>query len=113
MSVESLPVVGRPANPPPCHARSPSKSTSATRCSAPRILATSENIWVTTSGNFFDQALITAVLTVGADHILFASDYPYEMATDAARWIERAPISEGDRRKICYTNAAGLLRLPR
>jgi predicted TIM-barrel fold metal-dependent hydrolase len=68
---------------------------------------------VTTSGNFFDQALITAVLTVGADHILFASDYPYEMATDAARWIERAPISEGDRRKICYTNAAGLLRLPR
>ncbi len=73
----------------------------------------SENIWVTTSGNFFDQALINAVLTVGADHILFASDYPYEMATDAARWIERAPISESDRRKICYTNAAGLLHLPR
>ncbi len=73
----------------------------------------SDNIWVTTSGNFFDQALITAVLTVGADHILFASDYPYEMATDAARWIERAPISESDRRKICYSNAAGLLRLPR
>jgi predicted TIM-barrel fold metal-dependent hydrolase len=73
----------------------------------------SNNIWVTTSGNFFDQALITAVLTVGADHILFASDYPYEMATDAARWIERAPISERDRRKICYTNAAGLFRLPR
>ena len=45
----------------------------------------SNNIWVTTSGNFFDQALITAVLSVGADHILFASDYPYEMATDAAR----------------------------
>ena len=57
---------------------------------------------MTTSGNFFDQALITAVLTVGADHILFASDYPYEMAADAARWIERAPISERDRRKICY-----------
>ena len=45
----------------------------------------SNNIWVTTSGNFFDQALITAVLSVGADHILFASDYPYEMAADAAR----------------------------
>lgn len=73
----------------------------------------SENIWITTSGNFFDQALITAILTVGADHILFASDYPYEMATDAARWIERAPISERDRRKICYGNAANLLRLPR
>jgi hypothetical protein len=36
----------------------------------------SDNIWVTTSGNFSDQALITTLLTVGADHILFASDYP-------------------------------------
>ena len=42
-----------------------------------------------------------------------ASDYPYEMATDAARWIETAPISENDRRKICYGNAAALFGLPR
>jgi predicted TIM-barrel fold metal-dependent hydrolase len=73
----------------------------------------SDNIWVTTSGNFNDQALITALLTVGADRIMFASDYPYDMATDAARWIETAPISENDRRKICYGNAAALFSLPR
>ena len=72
----------------------------------------SDNIWVTTSGNFSDQALITAMLTIGADHIMFASDYPYDMATDAARWIERAPISERDRRKICHVNAASLFTLP-
>ena len=48
----------------------------------------SDNIWVTTSGNFSDQALITVLLTIGADHVMFASDYPYDMATDAARWIE-------------------------
>ena len=71
----------------------------------------SDNIWLTTSGNFNDQALITALLTVGADHIMFASDYPYDMATDAARWIESAPISENDRRKICYGNAAALFGL--
>jgi 2,3-dihydroxybenzoate decarboxylase len=71
----------------------------------------SDNIWLTTSGNFNDQALITALLTVGADHIMFASDYPYDMSTDAARWIEAAPISENDRRKICHGNAAGLFGL--
>jgi predicted TIM-barrel fold metal-dependent hydrolase len=71
----------------------------------------SDNIWVTTSGNFNDQALITALLAVGADHILFATDYPYDMATDAARWIETAPISENDRRKICHANAATLFGL--
>jgi predicted TIM-barrel fold metal-dependent hydrolase len=73
----------------------------------------SSNIWITTSGNFNDQALITALLTVGGDHILFASDYPYDMSTDAARWIEQAPISENDRRKICYDNSAALFGLPR
>jgi predicted TIM-barrel fold metal-dependent hydrolase len=34
-------------------------------------------------------------------------------ATDAARWIETAPISENDCRKICYGNAAALFGLPR
>jgi predicted TIM-barrel fold metal-dependent hydrolase len=72
-----------------------------------------DNIWVTTSGNFSDQALVTTLLTVGSDHIMFASDYPYEMATDAARWIETTPISENDRRKICYGNAAALFGLPK
>ncbi|MFX4086896.1 amidohydrolase family protein [Sphingobium yanoikuyae] len=67
-----------------------------------------ENFWVTTSGHFSDQALINAILTIGGDRLLFASDYPFEMATDAARWIETAPISENDRRKICYGNAEAL-----
>jgi 2,3-dihydroxybenzoate decarboxylase len=50
---------------------------------------------------------------VGADRILFAADYPYEMETDGARWIETAPISENDRRKICYDNAATIFGLGR
>jgi 2,3-dihydroxybenzoate decarboxylase len=70
-----------------------------------------DNFYVTTSGNFSDQALIGAVLTIGADRILFAADYPFEMAEEAARWIERAPISEGDRRKIAAGNARRLFEL--
>jgi 2,3-dihydroxybenzoate decarboxylase len=70
-----------------------------------------ENFYVTTSGNFNDQALICAVLTVGADRILFACDYPYEVMEDAARWIERAPISENDRRKIAFGNACRLFNV--
>ena len=70
-----------------------------------------ENIYVSTSGIFSDQALINAVLTIGADRILFACDYPYEMMEPAARWIERAPISENDRRKIASGNASRLFKL--
>jgi 2,3-dihydroxybenzoate decarboxylase len=71
----------------------------------------SDNFYVSTSGHFSDQALISAVLTIGADRILFAVDYPYEPMTPASQWIERAPVSEGDRRKIAYGNARRLFGL--
>jgi 2,3-dihydroxybenzoate decarboxylase len=51
------------------------------------------------------------VLTIGADRVLFAVDYPYETMGPAADWIERAPISEIDRRKIAHLNARRLLGL--
>lgn len=70
-----------------------------------------ENFFITTSGNNFDQALITAILTIGADRIMFATDYPFEMSDDAADWLERAPISENDRRKIAHGNARALFGL--
>lgn len=72
-----------------------------------------ENIWVTTSGNCSDQALITVLLTVGANRVMFATDYPYEMAPAAARWIESAPIGESNRRRVCWDNAAALLNISR
>jgi 2,3-dihydroxybenzoate decarboxylase len=70
-----------------------------------------DNFFVSTSGHFSDQALINAVLTIGADRVLFAVDYPYETMGPAADWIERAPISEIDRRKIAHLNARRLLGL--
>ena len=72
----------------------------------------SDNFFVSTSGFFSDQALISAILTIGADRILFAVDYPYETMTPATDWIDRAPISEIDRRKIAFGNARALFRLP-
>jgi len=70
-----------------------------------------DNFYVSTSGIFSDQALINAVLTIGADRILFAADYPYEAMEPAARWIEAAPISEIDRRKIAAANARRLFKI--
>jgi len=70
-----------------------------------------DNFYVSTSGIFSDQALINAVLTIGADRILFAVDYPYEAMEPAARWIESAPISEIDRRKIAAGNARRVFKI--
>jgi len=70
-----------------------------------------ENFWITTSGNFRTQSLIDAVLEVGADRILFATDWPFENIDHAADWFDTASISDADRRKIGRTNAQSLFRL--
>jgi predicted TIM-barrel fold metal-dependent hydrolase len=63
-----------------------------------------ENFWYTTSGNWLDSALLATMHEVGADRIMFASDYPWELIEDGAAFIEAAPIDAADRKKICHGN---------
>lgn len=51
------------------------------------------------------------MLTMGADRILFAADYPYEDYAEGGAFIEQVPIGESDRRKIAYSNAKTLYKL--
>ncbi len=70
-----------------------------------------ENFYVTTSGNFSTQALIHAILQIGADRVMFSVDWPFEEIEHAAVWFDAADISENDRLKIGRTNAALLFKL--
>jgi 2,3-dihydroxybenzoate decarboxylase len=69
------------------------------------------NFYITTSGNFRNQTLIDAMLEIGADRILFSTDWPFENVDHAAKWFDSASISEADRLKIGRTNAARLFNL--
>ncbi len=69
------------------------------------------NFWITTSGNFRTQTLIDAMLEIGADHILFSADWPFENVDHAANWFDTASISESDRIKIGRTNSMRLFKL--
>src|SRR5215210_2024112 len=71
------------------------------------------NFWLTTSGNFRTQTLIDAMLEIGADRILFSTDWPFENVDHAAIWFDAAAISEADRLKIGRTNAMRLFKLTR
>ena len=70
-----------------------------------------ENFYLTTSGIFRTQALLNAMLEVGADRILFAVDTPFEAAQEIATWFDNCSISETDRLKIGRGNAARLFGL--
>jgi 2,3-dihydroxybenzoate decarboxylase len=70
-----------------------------------------DNFYITTSGNFRAQTLIDAMLEIGADRILFSTDWPFENIDHAADWFDSASISEPDRLKIGRSNSKALFRL--
>jgi predicted TIM-barrel fold metal-dependent hydrolase len=65
-----------------------------------------DNVFVTPGGVFSQRYLEWTLDVVGADHILFASDYPYVMVPDGGsrRFLEQAEISETDREMIASDN---------
>ena len=69
------------------------------------------NFHLTTSGNFRTQTLIDAILEIGADRIMFSTDWPFENVDHAALWFDECSISEADRLKIGRTNAVKLFKL--
>jgi len=70
-----------------------------------------ENVYITTSGNFRTPTLLSTLLEVGSDRIMYSVDYPFEKHENAARWFDNCEISENDRRKIGRDNAQRLFGL--
>ena len=69
------------------------------------------NFHISTSGHFCTPSLINAILTVGADRVLFAVDYPFEDHMEGCAWFDSLEIAETDRIKIGRTNALALFGL--
>jgi predicted TIM-barrel fold metal-dependent hydrolase len=70
-----------------------------------------DNFYVNTSGQFSATVLQFVCSVLGAERILFAVDYPVESAIEGAKFIESAPISDGDKEKICHLNAEKLFKI--
>jgi len=64
------------------------------------------NFLITTSGMNDPLVLDYAIKALSADNILFAIDYPYQESDEAVAFLDNAPISDEDRRKIYETNSA-------
>lgn len=69
------------------------------------------NFYLTTSGNFRSPALLNAMAEVGADRLLFSTDYPFETMREASEWFDRVELNGTDWRKIARGNAERLLKL--
>ena len=70
-----------------------------------------DNLFVTTSGNWYEPAFLCTLLALGADKILFAVDWPYETNKTAVEFLRKISINDLDREKIAHLNAERLLRI--
>ena len=70
-----------------------------------------ENIVITTSGMNYRLPLMMTIELLGIDNILFAADWPFEVARDAVDAMDAMPLSESDRAKIYHRNAKRVFRL--
>ncbi len=70
-----------------------------------------DQVHITTSGFFTLPPFMAALLTFGADRILFSVDYPFSPNATARAFLDGLPLSPADREKIAHGNADRLLKL--
>ena len=71
----------------------------------------SKNFYVTTSGNYRMAPLLAAIMEMGSDRIMFATEWPFGVLNEAATWLDSVDISETERLKIGRLNAVKLFKL--
>jgi len=69
------------------------------------------NIMLTTSGVCDDAALRCALDSMGEHNVMFSVDYPFEDTKTATDWIRNANISDSERNKVAWENAATLMKI--
>lgn len=70
-----------------------------------------DNFYITPSGMFFPAQLTLDMTEVGADHLMYSLDYPYNHPEGADTFLTQSELSTEDQEKIAYRNAEKLLHL--
>jgi predicted TIM-barrel fold metal-dependent hydrolase len=70
-----------------------------------------DHVTITTAGFFTQPPFLAALLTFGADRILFSVDYPFSKNDVARTFLDALPVSSDDKEKIAHGNADRLLKL--
>ncbi len=70
-----------------------------------------EHVYITPSGIVSKGPAMLAISEMGADHVLWAHDFPYVKRRDIKDFLLGLPISREEKEKIAFKNAEKLLKL--
>jgi 2,3-dihydroxybenzoate decarboxylase len=68
------------------------------------------NVFITTSGNVSPVSLTGALMSLGADRILFATDYPFDLGPAFLQNLESGILSKADLEKVYRGNAKRIFK---
>lgn len=66
------------------------------------------NVFITTSGNYYQPAFRCAYEAMGKDRILLGTDYPYEDMEECIGFLDGLPLSREDKERIYSVNARSI-----
>ena len=67
-----------------------------------------DNVYITTSGRFSKTVLDFVIKVMGENHIMLATDHPYEDLAQSMHFIRNSDLPVQILEKICFGNAADL-----
>jgi len=70
-----------------------------------------ENVWITTSGMAWEPAIMFVRSVIGADHVMYAMDYPYQFVPDEVTVTDNLPIDDAEKKAFYQTNAETVFSL--
>jgi uncharacterized protein len=70
-----------------------------------------DQVAITIAGFFTVPPFMSALLTFGAERIMFSVDYPFAENRVARDFLDTLPVDEADKQKIAYRNAERILKL--
>ncbi len=70
-----------------------------------------ENVWITTSGMAWEPAIMFVRSVIGADHVMYAMDYPYQFVPDEVKVTDNLPIGKAEKKAFYQTNAETVFSL--
>ena len=65
-----------------------------------------ENVFVTTSGMYFEPAFMCTYHAMGIERILLGTDYPYEDPKECMRFLEGLSLPQEEKIKVYGSNAS-------
>jgi 2,3-dihydroxybenzoate decarboxylase len=70
-----------------------------------------ENVYVTTSGMAWEPAILFCRSVLGADHVMYAMDYPYQFVAEEVAAQDNLALDDADKKKFFQLNAERVFAL--